>query len=343
MQVKPEQLSRQLDAGLARCYLVTGDEPLLVQESADAIRAAARAAGCDERERIDTTTPAGWQDLLQSGGALSLFAQRKLVEVHVPSGKPGTEGSKALQAYLDREGDDVLLIIAGKIDKSSRRGKWFNALDQAGVVVTVWPVSPQEMPRWLQGRLQQAGLRADREALQLLSERVEGNLLAAMQEVEKLKLLADSNDITAQTVIECVFDNARYSVFGLIDKALAGDARGALRTLRGLRAEATAPPVLLWAINREVKLLAEITDDIARGTAAHSAMNQRGVWRNRTALVQQGLDRHTPSSIAELQSGCFAVDASTKGFGPGDPWDHLETVIVQLALGDSSSNSRRRA
>lgn len=333
MQTKPEQLQRQLGQGLARCYLVTGDEPLLVQESADAIRAAARAGGCIERELLEINVAGDWQQLMQSAGALSLFADRKLIEVRLPSGKPGAEGSKALQEYLAMDSDDVLLIVAGKIDRQSQRAKWYTALDKAGVIVTIWPVSPRDLPRWLGQRLGAAGLQIDKDALQLLAERIEGNLLAAVQEVEKLKLLAEDGKITIDTVLSSVLDNARYNPFGLADTALGGDARAALRTLRGLEAEATQPPVVLWALARDIKLLCQLDEDRRAGVAPDQAINQRGVWRSRAALVKNALNRHTTDSVTQLQSLALETDATVKGFHPGNPWDVLERIILLLALG----------
>ena len=307
MQIKPEQLGQQLKQhSVQRCYLVSGEEILIVQECADAIRAAARAAGCAEREVIEISKAGDWQALLQSGGALSLFADHKLIEVRLPSGKPGAEGSKAIAEYLAMETDDILLIVAGKIDRQSQKSKWYTALDKAGAVITVWPISANELPRWLMQRLKAAGLQADQDAVQILAERVEGNLLAAVQEVEKLKLLITGTHVTAQAVIDAVIANARYNTFGLVDTALAGDAQGALRTLRGLQAESTQPPVVLWTLVRDI---------------------------NRTGLIQRALQRHTRSSLDRLQSLAYAVDGSVKGFADGDPWDHLESMVAELALG----------
>ena len=335
MQLKPEQLEQQLkQQGIQCCYLVSGEETLIVQECADAIRTAARAAGCTEREVIEIASPGDWQALLQSGGAMSLFAERKLIEVRLPSGKPGTEGSKAIVEYLAMDTDDILLIVAGKIDRQSQKSKWYTGLDKAGAVITAWPIGANELPRWLTQRLKIAGLEADREAVQMLAERVEGNLLAAVQEVEKLKLLVTGNQVTAQTVMDTVLDNARYNTFGLVDTALAGDARGALRTLRGLQAESTQPPVVLWTLVRDIKLLATLAEDQRQGVPIAQAMNQRGVWRNRTSLIQRALQRHTVSSLEQLQSLAYAVDGSVKGFASGDPWDHLERMVAELALGN---------
>lgn len=344
MQIRPEQLTQTLKQSLARCYLVTGEETLLVQECTDIIRLAAREGGCTEREVIEISSQGSeWQQLLQSAGARSLFADRKLIEVRLPSGKPGTEGSKTLLEYLTIEGDDILVIVAGKIDKQSQRAKWYTALDKAGVIVSIWPIKPQELPRWLGQRIQAAGLQADRDALSLLAERVEGNLLAAVQEVEKLKLLADDGKVTIDTVISSVADNARYTSFGLVDTALSGDARGAIRTLRGLEAEASAPPVVLWALAREIKLLAQLADDLRSGLGLPRAMEQRGVWRSRSPLIHSAMDRHGDETIEALQTLVYGVDAATKGFTKDDPWLLLEQLVTLLALGNQANNSRRRA
>ena len=291
MQLKPPQLADHLSQHLAPCYLISGDEPLIVQECADAIRAAARAAGCTERQRITISSKDDWLELGHTAGSLSLFADRKLIEVQLPSGKPGTEGSKAIQEYLAGDQEDVLLIVSGRIDKQSQKSKWYVALDQAGVVLPVWPISPAELPGWIAARMKTAGLTADNDAVTLLAERLEGNLLAASQEIEKLRLLHGEQTITAELVADTVSDNARYDAFRLVDVALSGDGRGAVRTLRGLRAEAIQPPVLLWALSREVRLLADLKREIAGGTPVNAALNQRGVWRNRQALVRSAMNR----------------------------------------------------
>ena len=340
MSIKPEQLAQSLSGELKRCYLVFGDETLIVEECADTIRAAARSAGCTEREIIDIAGAGDWQQLLQSAGSLSLFADRKLIEIRLPSGKPGTEGSKALQEYLSLDTEDVLLIIAGKVDKQSQRAKWFTRIDQDGLAVQIWPIGRRELPGFLQQRLQSAGLRADRDAVQLLAERVEGNLLAAVQEVDKLKLLTTSEHVTVDTVLDSVLANARYSTFGLADTALSGDAVAALRTLRGLEAESTQPPAVLWPLNRDIALLAALNDDCARGQALSRAMHQRGVWRSRMALVQGAAERQNATGIARLQKLAFQADATVKGFEKGNPWDILDQLVVLLAQGPSDRLAR---
>jgi DNA polymerase-3 subunit delta len=329
MQLKPAQLENHLTNQLSPCYLISGDEPLLVQECADAIRSAAREAGCTERQRIHIASKDDWLELKHAAGALSLFADRKLIEIQLPSGKPGTEGSKAIQEYLGSEPEDVLLIVSGRIDKQSQKSKWHLALDSAGVVVPIWPVSPGE-------------LSGETDAVALLAERLEGNLLAAAQEIEKLRLLHGEQVITAAMIADTVSDNARYDAFRLVDVALSGDARGAVRTLRGLRSEAIQPPVLLWAVSREVRLLADLKRDVVGGASVNSALDRRGVWRNRQSLVRSAINRLSGRDLAQMQALSFQVDGASKGFLSGEPWSLLETLVVVMAQGLSDVRTSER-
>jgi DNA polymerase-3 subunit delta len=332
MRLYPEKLPAQLQQQLLPVYLVSGDEPLLLQECCDLIRQQARQQGCSEREIIDAGISSfNWQDILHSATNMSLFAERKLVELRLPSGKPGAEGSKALCKYLDiASGEDVLLIISGKIDKQSTNSKWYKALDKAGATIQIWPVDAKDLPRWLQQRVRNAGMNIDRDALQLLCDRVEGNLLAAVQEVEKLKLLAKDSQITTETVTEAVSDNARYNLFDMADNALKGDAASSLRMLHGLRGEGTEPPVVLWALVREIRTLYEVQVDCDQGKSAQQALAARRVWNNRMPLMQAALERHDTASLSGLLEQAAAVDGSIKGFAGGKPWDNLETLIVRL-------------
>ncbi len=332
MRLYPEKLSAHLQKQLLPVYLVSGDEPLLVQECCDLIRATARAGGCTDREVIEAGGKGfDWQDILHSANEMSLFAERKLVELRLPSGKPGAEGSKALCEYLDiASGDDVLLMVAGKIDKQSTNSKWYKALDKAGATIQVWPVDARNLPRWLRQRVLDAGMSIDEDALQLLCERVEGNLLAAVQEVEKLKLLVKGTQVTAQTVTEAVSDNARYNLFDMADNALKGDATASLRMLHGLRGEGMEPAVALWALIREVRTLYEVQLDCRDGQSVQQALNARRVWQNRIPLMQAALARHTVDSLARLLEQALAVDGSIKGYAQGKPWDNLEDLITSL-------------
>jgi len=334
MRVYPEKLAGQLQQQLLPVYLISGDEPLLVQECCDQIRQVARHAGCSDREIIDVSAPGfKWDEIIASAAAMSLFAERKLVELRIPTGKPGAEGSKALLEYLQvSEGsEDVLLVIAGKIDKQSTNSKWYKALDAAGATVQVWPVDAKDLPRWLQQRVSAAGMAIDNEALQLLCDRVEGNLLAAVQEVEKLKLLAADGQITAETVTAAVSNNARYNLFDMTDNALKGNAAGSLKMLHGLRGEGTEPAVALWALLREIRTLHQAQQAVDSGQNPQQALSALRVWKNRMGLMQGALGRHSRNSLKQLLEQATAVDGSIKGFAGGKPWDNLETLILKLA------------
>ncbi len=342
MRVYPEQLAAQLKRQLLPVYLVSGDEPLLQQECCDLIRGAARAEGCTVREVIEAGgAHFDWREILHNATSMSLFAERKLVELRLPSGKPGADGSKALCEFLELASpDDVLLVVSGKIDKQSTNSKWYKALDKAGATIQVWPVDARNLPGWLRQRVEAAGMRIDDDALQLLSDRVEGNLLAAVQEVEKLKLLVTDSQITADTVTSAVSDNARYNLFEMADSALKGDARASLRMLHGLRGEGSEPVVVLWALAREIHTLHEVQQDCAAGMAAQQALTARRVWPKRVPLMQAALARHDRQSMSQLLQQAARVDGSIKGYAGGRPWDNLEDLILGLCrMGDATESA----
>ena len=332
MRIYPEKLSSHLQQQLLPVYLVSGDEMLLVQECCDLIRQSATQQGCSEREVIDAGVSGfNWQDILHSATSMSLFAERKLTELRLPSGKPGAEGSKALCEYLElSSGDDVLLIVSGKIDKQSTSSKWYKALDQAGATIQVWPVGAGELPRWLQQRIRGAGMNIDADALQVLCDQVEGNLLAAVQEVEKLKLLTTDSHITLDTVTGAVSNNARYNVFDMAEHALRGDASASLRTLHGLRGEGSEPLAILGVLGREIRTLYEVKLECDKGQSAQQALNARRVWKSRMPLMQAALSRHDSGSLSLLLEQAMAVDGSVKGYAGGKPWDNLERLIASL-------------
>ena len=314
-------------------YLLSGDEPLLLQECADQVRAAARRGGCSERRVLDAGDRSfNWQDLNQDASSLSLFAEQRLLELRIPNGKPGAEGSKALLAYLeDHAPGDVLLIVAGRIDKASTNSKWYKALDQAGATVQLWPVKPEELPRWLDQRARGLGLQLDRDAVGVLAERVEGNLLAAVQELEKLRLIAGDGTLDARQVTEAVADSARYNPFALADVALAGRATDSLRMLHGLRGEGAQPPALLWSLVRELQSLRDFCRLVEAGRAPGQVLAEARVWKNRQPALQAALQRHTTASCDRLLALAGRVDGSVKGYASGDPWELLDLLLLGLA------------
>lgn len=332
MRLRAEQLAADLGKRLLPIYLVSGDEPLQVNEAADAIRAAARAQGFGERQVLQAEAGFDWSSLAAAGDSLSLFAERKLIELRLPSAKPGDAGSKALVAYAERPApDDLLLIVCGKLEKAQQNGKWFKALDAAGAVVQIWPVEPRALPGWVRQRLTARGLEATPEAVALLAERVEGNLLAAAQEVEKLVLLYGSGELDVDTVRAAVSDSARYDVFELADTALGGDAARCARILQGLRGEGSEPVLILWALVREVRALALIAAAAEGGAALDSLLQQHRVWDKRKPLYHAALKRHNARRWRLLLRRAARLDRIVKGAEPGNPWDELLQLSLLIA------------
>lgn len=328
MKINPRQLQQSLNKGLMPIYIVSGDEPLIVQECCDSIRAAAKQNGFSERELLHGENNFDWGQLLASAGSMSLFAEKKVVELRLPGGKPGDKGSKALQEFAQIASDDLLLLLVlPRLERSQLNSKWMKALDQKGVLIQVWPVDAAEMPRWIHQRLRSAGLEAEPEAIQVLAERVEGNLLAASQEIEKLKLLSQDKVITAELMNETVASSARYDVFGLIDKALAADAEGAVKTLHGLRAEGVEAPVVLWALAREIRSLLEIGEKLDQGQPLQRLVR----IQKRQPLVQGALARLRPRQLESLLLRARAVDAAIKGGKDQAPWTGLLELTINLS------------
>jgi DNA polymerase-3 subunit delta len=336
MKLAPAQLNKHLQGTLAPVYIVSGDDPLLCQEAADAIRAAARQQGFDERQVFSADASFDWGTLLQAGASLSLFAQRRLLELRLPSGKPGDKGAAALIEYCSRPAEDTLLLISlPKLDGSAQKTKWGKALVEGSQCqfIQIWPIDAQQLPQWINQRLAQAGLSAQRDAVDLIAARVEGNLLAAAQEIEKLKLLAEGNQITVETVQSAVADSARFDVFGLVDAILKGDATHALRMLEGLRGEGVEPPVILWALARELRLLAGIALQFSQGIPLDKAFSQARppVWDKRRPLVSKALQRLSAQRWAQLLQDAQRIDAQIKGQAPGSPWTGLTRLALLMA------------
>lgn len=332
MRIPLSKLQQQLGGEPAPVYLLSGDEPLQLGEAADAVRAAARAAGYTNREVIEAASNFDWSLLGAEASSLSLFAEKKIIDLRLPSGKPGREGGAALAAYCaDPPPDTLLLLTLPKLDKSQQNSKWFKAIDQLGVVVQIWPIEAAQLPRWIEQRMHAAGLQPGKGVAGMLAERIEGNLLAARQEIEKLLLLHGPGSIDADSLDQAVSDNARFDVFILVDSALQGDAVRSLRILGGLRDEGLAAPVVLWALSREIRALAGMARQMAGGASADQAMRGARVWDKRKPLVGQGLQRLPPAAWASLLRLCQRTDAAIKGAGEDDPWRLLERITLGIA------------
>ena len=335
MKLNPAQLGKHLQGNLAAVYVVSGDEPLLCQEACDAIRAATREQAFSERQVFNADASFDWGNLLQAGASMSLFADKRLLELRLPSGKPGDKGAAALLEYLARPPEDTMLLISlPKLDGSAQKTKWAKALIDGPQCqfVQIWPVDAHQLPQWIRQRLAQAGLSASQEAVEMIAVRVEGNLLAAAQEIEKLKLLADGGQIEVSTVHAAVADSARFDVFGLIDAALNGEAAHALRMLEGLRGEGVEPPVILWALAREIRLLATIAQQYGQGMPLDKAFSSARppVWDKRRPLVSKALQRLSAARWAALLQDAQRIDAQIKGQAAGDPWSGLRMLTLSL-------------
>jgi len=332
MQLKPEQLSTALQKGLAAVYFISGDEPLQIGEAADAIRAAARQAGFTSRELFTVDTGFAWNQLSLAADSMSIFADKQIIELRLSSGTVGIEGAKALTAYCGRFPESTLLLMtSGKLGKESVKTKWFQALDKVGVVMQVWPLEGQDLLRWLQQRLSQRGLQTEQAGLRLLASRIEGNLLAAAQEIEKLYVLYGGGTLTLHQIETAVADSSRYDVFKLVDSILAGKTNRILKILSGLHAEGIAPPVVLWAIMREVRTLIKIKWALAQGHSEETAYRNNQIWDKRRQLVGEALQRLNDKDLNKLLVLSAKADRQCKGQQAGDVWETLRTLCLMFA------------
>ncbi len=342
MPLKAEQLQGALERGIAPIYLISGDEPLLSLECCDLIRSKALAAGYADRQVFDAES-LNWDNIVNETQAMSLFSERRILEIRVKNGKVGTEGSKVItQICANPPEDMVILIDGGKIESKQLKAKWVTSIGKAGVHVHIWPIKPKELPYWLSARLSQAGIKANRQAIGILAERVEGNLLAAKQEIEKLQLLLDSDEVDAQSMSAAVADSARYDVFTLLDRILSGDADEVTRTLKGLREEGNDTLSILWAICRELRMLVQVSEGLAKGQSLETACKKAGVWKNRQQLVRTALQRLKPGRLNLLLRQARLIDQQSKGAKAGDPWLEMENLVLTFAGHPARNNEVQR-
>ena len=346
MQIYADRLADQLQRDLRAVYTVWGDEPLLAQEAGDAIRAAARAAGCSERQ-VHTVAGAhfDWSSLLGASQALSLFADRQLVEIRIPSGKPGKDGSEALQRYceiaIEGGGRDVITLVQlPRLDKSQQSSAWFAALDRAGITIRVDPVERKALTGWIaqrlaaQGQHVAAGAEGQR-ALAFFADRVEGNLLAAHQEIQKLALLYPAGEIGFEQIESAVLNVARYDVFRLGEAVLAGHAARALRMLDGLRSEGEAAVLVHWTLAEDIRGLKRVKDALGAGKPLPLALREARVWGAKERVFERAVTLMSESTLAHLLDAAHVCDGLMKGLKhpdwPLDPWEALKRLVLLLA------------
>ena len=355
MQVRADQLAAQLAKGLRPLYTVWGDEPLLAQEACDTIRAAARAAGCTERQ-VHTVAGAhfDWSSLLGAAQALSLFAERQLVELRIPSGKPGKDGSVALQRYCEHlNPDNVTLVQLPRLDRQQQQSAWFTALDAAGVSIRVEAIEPRALPQWIAQRLAAQGQRVragedGQRALTFFAQRVEGNLLAAHQEVQKLALLHGPGELGFDDIEAAVLNVARFDVFKLSEAVLAVQVARALRMLSGLQAEGEAAVLVHWTLADDIRALYRVKAVLNAGKPLPIALREARVWGAKERLFERAVTSVSDAELAELITAAHIADGLIKGLPhpewPADPWAGLQRLVLMLidAVAPAPETARAR-
>ena len=341
MLLRPEKLSTQLQQGLKPLYVVTGDDPLLTMEVAEAIRARAKQEDYFEREVLAVEAGFSWSQLRASGASLSLFASKRLLELRIP-GKPGTEGAAALEAYAANLPPDTLsLVMLPKLDKRTKDSTWFSALSAVGVVVEIYPIELDALPEWIARRLAMQNQSAERDTLAFLAQSVEGNLLAAHQEIQKLGLLYPARKLSFGEVSEAVLNVARFDVFQLGDAMLLGDAARAARILDSLRGEGQKAIPVLGVLAWLTRSLNKAKLALARGTDMAGALREGGFWGDRQNLARRALPRLSSEILARAQREAAEIDRMSKGLKPGDVWDALLSLVLTIAKPEKHQASVR--
>ena len=331
MRLRIDQLDKHLKGSLAPVYVLGGDEPLQIQEARDAIRAAAGKQGFDERVVLSAETGFDWGTFRAHAASLSLFGDRQIIDLRLASGKPGDAGARALKDYAaDPPQDNRLLVTMDKFDRGSTATQWYKALEKAGVAIRTWPVESQRLSGWIRRRASARGLTLSAGAAQALGERVEGNLLACAQEIDKLHMLHGEARLDLEDVLHSVADSARFDVFDLVDASLAGDAARSVRILHGLREEGVAPPLVAWALTRELRSVSRMAGDMAGGADIDRVMASHRVWDKRRGLVTRALRRHPAAVWLDILHQAAGIDRITKGGAPGNPWDALESLALAM-------------
>ena len=332
MRLRPDQLAVHLRKNLVPLYLVFGEEPLQVLEAADAIRLAARERGYAERQCLTVETGFEWGALARLAASPSLFTDRRLLELRLDNAKTGDAGAKALADYAARPAEDaVLLVTAGKLDWNTQKSRWFTALDQVGVVIAAMPLDSRQLLGWIERRLRDRGLNPTADAVTLLAERVEGNLLAAAQDIEKLLLLTEDRQLTLPAVLAAVDDSARYSIYDFVDAGLLGQADRVTRVLNGLREEGVEPVLVNWALHQEVRRLATLAFARSQGQTLEAGLAEQKIWEKRKPLPRQAMQRLTLADCRQLLRDCARTDQVIKGIKPGSGWGELLTNGLRLA------------
>jgi DNA polymerase-3 subunit delta len=333
MKIAYQQVEQHLSKKLAPIYLISGDELLLIQETVSLIREAARKTGFTERTSLSVEAGSDWSKQLHAEAhSLSLFATKRIVELHLAGTKPNVTTGKILKEIAANPiADTILIISTNKLDSKTEQTAWFKALDKAGVTITIWPIAIDQLPQWIMQRAKKTNLAMTADAAKRLAEQVEGNLLAAAQEIEKLGLLHLTGTIDVQAIEQTVTDNARFDIFTLVECALSGNSPRAIRILENLEAEDAEPLLVLWALTREVRTLAELAYQAKQGVALGSLFSKYRIWEKRQPAVRRFLQQHSVASCWNLLSQSAQIDRLIKGARPGNIWSELQQLTLRIA------------
>jgi DNA polymerase III subunit delta len=332
MNITFEQLPQHLTKNLAPIYFVSGDEILLLQEACYMIREAAANQGLNERISLEIRKGFTWTAFLSNTKNLSLFSERKLIEIRLDNAKIDLAGTKIIEEYINHPAEDnVLLILAPKLDSSAQKIKWLKKIEEKYVFIKIWPIDIKYLPSWIGRRLRQNGLNANSEACNLLAEKVEGNLLAAAQEIEKLVLLYGPGKIDAQQILETVANNARYNIFGLKDNALMGQAKKTIDMLENLNTESTEPVLVLWALAKEIRSLLNIKNAMEKGISLEKACQNQKIFPKQKSLIKNALERHSLSDLTKMLQDAAKIDRQIKGVESGNVWQELTKLSLVLS------------
>lgn len=333
MKIQLQQLMPSLMKNIAPLYLVSGDDFFLVQEACDTIRQYAATAGFDEREIFYIESGFNWEFFLSSATNSSLFGNRVLIELHLKS-KLTDSGSKILQNYAKNPTPDkIILIITGKLDNAQQKTAWFKAIDSHGITLPIWPIEANRLPLWLANRLKQNGFNTSTQGIQLLVDYVAGNLLAAKQEIEKLKLLYDHGTLSPEQIRAAITDNARFNVFNLIDAAMDKNSAAVNRILANLKNENVEPTLILWAITHELRSLINIIFSCQKGLDSEQALTSNNVLFNRKALVKKALPTYSLPFLQKLLKKAAAIDLIIKGANNQNLlWHELRKLYLDFTM-----------
>lgn len=330
MKIYPEKLRDHLGRDHT-LYVVMGDEPLVVQESCDQIRAHLRDQGF-ERELFHIEGQFKWDEVLHSANSMGLFAEQKLLELRIPNGKPGDAGAKGLAALLPLLTSDTrALVVLPRLERSSLNSKWFKGLEKAGLVVQVYPVERDRLPGWVRGRFKLAGLSPTREAVDALVDRIEGNQLAAVQEIERIRLTSTRSEVSAEDVVNSVADASRFNVFMLLDAAMAQDPDRVIRICDGLRAEGAAPTMVLIMAARDIRMLIAMAEEKRNGGNIGKLLGTYRVFPKRKPIVERCVAARSYDDLIRLMPLLVQADRMAKGMASGDPWSCIREILLAVA------------